>query len=292
MTLPGSRISSDDLSSIYAYHLLRCAVEKYQKSFQDLDQKQHDDVIRRAEKSYALESLVLSSVQARDIMIPEDEISRSVNEIASRYENEMAFVEDLERNQLDMDILRQVLKRELIFNAVMEKVASHSLITSDIDIRVFYELHRDQFSSPETRVASHILVTVNPEYQENTREEAFARIGKIASKVRKSPNRFSSLARKYSECPTAMEGGSLGTIQRGTLYPELDMELFSMKQGQVSDVVESEMGFHLLYCEKIHKEKTAPLSRVYDKIRQNLDGRNRRTCQKAWIKKLQGGSDS
>ena len=288
MTLStSSTIADNDSSSVYAYHLLRCAVEKYQKSFQDLDQRQHEDVTRRAEKSFALESLVLSSDEARDIMIPEEDINQGMNEIASRYDNGMDFVRDMERNQLDKDTLKQALQRELIFNAVMEKVASHSANCSDMDVRLFYELHRDRFSAPETRRASHILITINSDYEDNTYEEAYARISKIAEKVRKKPNRFPSLAKKHSECPTAMEGGSLGTVQRGVLYPELDVELFSMKQGEVSDVIESEIGFHLMYCEKIHKGKVEPLSRVYDRIHTILDDRKRRTCQKAWIKQLQ-----
>jgi peptidyl-prolyl cis-trans isomerase C len=274
---------------VFAYHLLRCAVEKYQKPINELDQKQYDDVNKRAEKSYALESLVLSSPEARDIIIPDEDVNRAVDEIALRYEDNDSFLEDMKRNQLDREILRQALQRELVFNAVMEMVARNSVRSSDLDIRVFYELHRDRFTSPEARVARHILVTINDEYQENTREEAMARISKIAAKVSNNPNRFSSQAKKYSECPTALEGGSLGTVKRGTLYPELDVELFSMKPGEVSDVIESEIGFHIIYCEKIHKAKVIPLSRVYEKIRASLDDRKRRTCQKAWIKQLQEG---
>lgn len=280
---------SGDSSSVYAYHLLRCSIEKYQKSIPDLDKSQYSDVSRRADKSYNLESLVLSSQEARDIVISDHEVNHAVKEIASRYEDETVFKQDLERNKLNTDILWRALQRELIFNAVMEKVASQSAVASDLDVRVFYEFHRDRFSTPESRVANHILITINPEYQENTPDAAQARMDKIAEKLKKNPNRFSSLARKYSECPTAMEGGVLGTIQRGVLYPELDDVLFSMKQGEVSGVVESEMGLHILYCKKIHKAKVLPLSKVYDRIRDSLNERKRRSCQKAWIKTLQEG---
>jgi peptidyl-prolyl cis-trans isomerase C len=293
MTSTGSlKSSSTDMSTVYAYHLLRNSVEKYQKPYHELNQEQNQDVTRRADKSYALESLVLSSDEARDVIIPEEDINRAVSEIATRYENNQDFIDDMERNNLDEDVLRQALYRELIFNTVMEKVASYSVTTSDIDIRLFYEFQRDKFSSPETRKASHILITINPEYKENTREAAYARITKISDKVKRNPGRFSAEAKKYSECPTALEGGALGVLKAGSLYPELDGALFSLEQGEVSDIIESELGFHIIYCQKIYKAKVLPLSKVYDRIRTLLDNKKRRACQKAWIKQLQERSNN
>jgi len=63
-------------------------------------------------------------------------------------------------------------------------------------------------------------------------------------------NKFADLALKHSECPTALQGGVLGIVPRGKLYPELDAVLFSLKVGAVSDIVESEIGFHLLLCKQ------------------------------------------
>ncbi len=277
-------------SSVYAYHMLRCAVDKYHKSVQDLNQKQYEDVSRKAEKAHKLESMVLSTDEARRVVIPEYDVNAAIKEVAGRYESEEDFVRDMERNNLDKEILRQALHRELVFNAVMGKVASQSATTSDLDVRVFYELHRDRFSVPESRAASHILVTINSEYHENSRDAAFARINKIAVKVQNNPNRFPSQAKKYSECPTALEGGTLGVVQRGVLFPEIDQVLFEMEEGKVSDIIETELGFHLVYCTKIHKAKAQPLSMIYERIQAMLDERKRRSCQKAWIKKITEGS--
>ena len=235
---------------------------------------------------------MLSSDEARDVIIPEEDINRAINEITARYENNQDFIDDMERNNLDEDVLRQALYRELIFNTVMDKVASYSVTTDDIDVRLFYEFQRDRFSSPETRKASHILITINPEYKENTREAAYARITKIADKVRKNSGRFSAEAKKHSECPTALEGGALGVLKMGSLYPELDSALFSLEQGEVSDIIESELGFHIIYCQKIYKAKALPLSKVYDRIRTLLDNKKRRACQKAWIKQIQERSNN
>ena len=64
-----------------------------------------------------------------------------------------------------------------------------------------------------------ILITVNDAFVENQREAALARICDLAEKLVGRPNRFPSLARKYSECPSAMDDGRLGNLGRGQLYP-------------------------------------------------------------------------
>ena len=79
----------------------------------------------------------------------------------------------------------------------------------------------------------------------------------------------------------------LGEVVRGTLYPELDAELFNMEEGEVSKVIETEMGFHILFCEKINKSITVPLSRARARIKQTLQERQRKACQKAWLDKVQ-----
>ena len=84
-----------------------------------------------------------------------------------------------------------------------------------------------------------------------------------------------------------MDAGKLGAIKRGQLFPELDSVLFSMQEGTVSDVLESEIGFHLLLCEKIVPARILPFSKAEARIKKLIDERNRRNCQKAFLKQLQ-----
>jgi peptidyl-prolyl cis-trans isomerase C len=84
-----------------------------------------------------------------------------------------------------------------------------------------------------------------------------------------------------------MQGGRLGEVKRGQLYEDLDRVLFNMQEGEVSDIIESEVGLHILYCEKIKPAKRTPLSKAYPRIRDHLQERHRRNCQKAWLADLQ-----
>lgn len=270
----------------YRYHLLRAALASDQGGLAGLDADKLDILSRKANKSFELESLVLGSPEAADVIIPPTRLDAAITELTSRYRDRAEFLADLHRNGLDESVLRNALHRELVFDTCLQRVGAKRPQISELDERLFFDLHRERFTEPERRTVRQILVTVNDEFEENRREAALARIGNLAEKLAERPNRFPNLARKHSECPSAMEDGRLGTLGRGRLYPELDAMLFTLYEGEVSGPVETELGFHLLWCEKIHPGSTQPFSKVRGRIRQLLEKRAARNCQKAWIAEL------
>jgi peptidyl-prolyl cis-trans isomerase C len=110
----------------------------------------------------------------------------------------------------------------------MQRVGTYAEPITEIDERLFYELHRERFQTPEHRAARHILITVNDDYPENARDAARARIERIAADLKGHIERFGELARRYSECPTATQDGNLGLVRPGQLFPQLDQCLFRL----------------------------------------------------------------
>lgn len=278
----------DDLQAPeFNYHLLRNALNRYSKNLKQLESVEYDQVVDSANKSFELESLVLESDEARSYIVPAEQVEAALQEIAGRYPSRDEFVEDMKNNGLDEETLRTALYRELTFDGVMQLVGSRTVDITDLDIRLFYEMHHDRFSTPETRLASHILVTINEDFSENTDKAAKASIEQIHQKLNERGNRFGQFAKRHSECPTAMDGGKLGEISRGQLYPELDEALFTMEQDEVSRPIRTELGYHILFCEKVKPAKRVPLTQAAERIRVLLQERNQRNCQKNWLKQLQ-----
>jgi parvulin-like peptidyl-prolyl isomerase len=108
----------------------------------------------------------------------------------------------------------------------------------------------------------------------------------IRLKLKNKPYKFPDLALKYSECPTSLQGGMLGVFARGTLYPEIDAVLFKLKLNEISQVIETEVGFHIIECIEIVKPETLSLQKATPKIREIMQERYRRNCQKAWLSGL------
>lgn len=286
MTMSLSHANRQEHSSEYRYHMLRAAAERFQSGLSGLDGEQMQQVERQAQQTFDLESLVLATGEARDTLIPEARIDEAVAEIRGRYPDSASFAAELGANGLEETALRGALRRELVFDAVMQRIGSQAEPVTEVDERLFYELHHERFSAPERRTASHILITINDAYAENARNAARARIQEIAESLRQRPEDFGKLALKHSECPTAMQEGKLGTLPRGQLYPELDAALFALAPGEISKVVESEVGLHLLRCESVEPATTVSFEQARTKIHAILDSRRRRDCQKSWIAAL------
>jgi peptidyl-prolyl cis-trans isomerase C len=296
MSLPASLGPESDepaaaeRAAAYRYHLLRAATERFQLNLAALAPEQRAAAEAQAAQTFALEERVLGAREATEVVIADSTVEQSLTEVAGRFADPDEFHADLARNGLDAAALRLALRRELTFDAVMRRVGSRHATVTETDARLFYELHGDRFQAPERRSVRHILITVNDDFAENTRDAARARAEELAGRLAKSTDdpihRFARLARRHSECPTATQDGKLGDIVRGQLYPEVDAALFALPEGAVSEPVESEMGFHILLCERIQPAGTLPFMQVKDRIRSALIKRRSREAQRAWLDEL------
>ena len=268
------------------YTLLRTALRLFKKSPDELAEAELRQAEIQAINEYTIENRILNAPEAGAVIISENELQAAYQEIRDRYEDDESFFSDLEKNNLNKETLNTALYRQSRINVVMELIASRAPDVSEVEIGIFYHLHPEQFNRPELREACHIFFSINPEYPENTRETAYARLQEIKTKLQKKPHKFAELALKHSECPTALQGGKLGLVSRGKLYPELDAVLFSLKTGEISEIVESEIGFHLVLCKQIQRAETLSLQKATPKIRQLMKERSRRTCQRAWLASL------
>lgn len=272
--------------STLAYLELKTAQNLFGKAPAELAEAERGKVRDLADRQYGLEARVLRAPEARDAMVPEASLQAALEEIRKRYPEADDFSADLARNGLDLEGYLAALERELKVEAIMEMVGSRASQVSEIDVELYYHYHPDQFRREETRRARHILVTINPELAENTLDAARARIDAIAARLAKDPKRFEEQALKHSECPTALQGGLLGDMPRGKLYPELDAALFTLEAGRISDVLESPLGYHLLLCEAIQEARVLKLEQARGPIRAMLENNRKRVCQRAWIKQL------
>lgn len=268
------------------YISLQVASHKFGASPNHLPDEQRVEVEDIARKQIAIQSKILSSPNGSQILIPPDRIESEVSRVKSRYSNEEQFTEELAGNGITEVQFRNAIERELRVEAILDRVAANVKPCTETDARLYYYLHPEKFQQPESREASHILITVNPNYPENERQAAQNRAAIIARRLQKKPNRFSEQALKNSECPTAMNGGDLGRVKKGVLFPTLNETLFSMAEGSVSDVLESPMGFHVLLCSKIHHAGPIAIADAIPLIIEKLTERNRNKFQKNWIKTL------
>lgn len=266
------------------YRLLRIAAEQFGLAPQACSAEQQQRLKNIADNEMALEQLVLTSPEASGVTVPASQVEAALQQIRQRYEDDEQFSEALALNALEEEDLRRGLLQELRVEAVLEVVASRAVQVDPTEATMFYYLHPEKFIKPETRIARHILITVNDAFSENKRSQGYERLLAIASRLQQSPQRFAEQALKHSECPSGLNGGLLGELKRGILYPELDQALFGLQAGEFGGPIETELGWHLLLCEKILPARTLPLEQVLPQLQQELQQRQNQRAQKLWLR--------
>src|SRR5437879_11154225 len=125
------------------------------------------------------------------------------------------------------------------------------------EIKAYYESNVSRYGEPEQRRASHILIAVKRGAGDAEKANARERAAQILSQLRKSPGSFAELAKKNSGDPgSASQGGDLGFFSRGMMVRPFEDAAFKLKPNQISDLVESDFGFHIIKVTDIKAGKT------------------------------------
>ncbi|AVS73913.1 SurA N-terminal domain-containing protein [Paracidovorax cattleyae] len=131
-----------------------------------------------------------------------------------------------------------------------------SITLSEDDLRSYYKENLERLSGKEERRASHILINAPKDAPAADREKARARAQALLEQVRKAPGTFAEVARKNSQdTGSAPSGGDLGFFKRGDMVKPFEDAAFSMKKGDISDLVESEYGYHIIQLNDVKTPK-------------------------------------
>ncbi len=141
----------------------------------------------------------------------------------------------------------------------------------DSEIKKYYEEHQPEFGTQEQRQAAHILIAVAAQAPDTDRQAAKAKAEQVLQQVKQSPGKFAELAKKYSQDPgSAANGGDLGVFGRGMMVKPFDDAVFQLKPGEISGVVQSDFGFHIIKLLAIKPAKVQALDEVKGVIAQKL----------------------
>ena len=143
-----------------------------------------------------------------------------------------------------------------------------TIVVSDADLKAYYDQNIERLSGPEERRASHILIAAPKSAPEADRQKAKAKAIELLALVKKSPDSFADVARKNSQdTGSAPGGGDLDFFARNAMVKPFSDAAFSMKKGDISDVVESEFGFHIIKLTDIK----SPKQRTFEEMKAELE---------------------
>jgi peptidyl-prolyl cis-trans isomerase D len=139
------------------------------------------------------------------------------------------------------------------------------------EVKAYYDEHLSEFSTQEQRQAAHILISVAAQASEAEKQAAKQQAEQLLADLKTAPGMFAVLAKEHSQDPgSAANGGDLGMFARGMMVKPFDDAVFSMQAGQISDLVQTDFGYHIIKVTAVKPSKAQPLKEVSALIEQRL----------------------
>ncbi|MDQ9170586.1 SurA N-terminal domain-containing protein [Oxalobacteraceae bacterium R-40] len=201
-----------------------------------------------------------------------NEQEREVQEMlfkASDYAAQVKVTDDMlkayyDKNGEQFEIPEQVKAEYVLLNS--EAVAAQ-ITVSDADIKSYYDQNAQRYATQEQRRASHILIPVNKNASDADKTAAKSKAEQILAQARKNPADFAKLAKENSQDPGSAErGGDLGFFGKGMMVKPFEDAAFSMKQGEISNLVQSDFGYHIIQLTGIKPASQKSLDEVRNEI--------------------------
>lgn len=223
------------------------------------------------------DTAVVSSVAAERVVAIQLE-ERQVSEIAIRPEQYAAQVkisseavkDYYEKNRKQFEIPQQIRAEYVVLSR--DALAEQITVSPD-EVKSAYDRNAKNYETQEERRASHILIQSPADAPEAEQKAARARIDAIFQQVKRNPADFAKLAKEHSQDPgSAPKGGDLGYFARGAMVKAFEDAVFSLKENQLSDVVHSEFGYHIIRLTDIKAGKVRSLDEARETIAAELKG--------------------
>lgn len=190
--------------------------------------------------------------QKRDVSMAEIKASALISQVEVTPEQ----VKDYYELHKDKFKVPEQVKMEFVLLSAAGLI--NGVKVSDGDVKDFYDQNLDRFKSGEEREASHILIGFGVSATDEGKQKAKDQVLEIDAQLKADPSRFEELAVKLSQDPgSATKGGSLGSFGRGAMVKPFEDAVFDMKIDQISEVVESEFGYHIIRLDGV--TGTAPV---------------------------------
>jgi nitrogen fixation protein NifM len=266
------------------YLKVKVATDRFQLNLEYLTAEQRKEVAIAAENILSMQNTILHASEAQRVEVTSAEVLAAYQKCVDNFEDKQRFYAALKNQGLTQDGYKMALREELLCDKVLELVSQDIPKLNHQHALEYYNKNRLDFSRSTTWQVKQILITVNDDFEENTRTNALKRIHALYQLAQTES--FGELAIKHSECPSAVEHGDLGWCEEGKLFTELSEALHKLSPGEVSQPIETEVGFHLIQWTEKKAPYTASFEEALPFLEEKHTARAKAFVQKEWLSQL------
>ncbi|KAB0666171.1 peptidylprolyl isomerase [Oryzomonas japonica] len=207
-----------------------------------------------------------SKLEIKDL---DKQVDAKIVQSKGRFASEAEFAKAIQAIDMTEKELREYTRRDLIISNFVTSTIAPKIAISEEESKKFYDQNMDKFRQEERVRASHILCGIDTKASAEEKKKAREKAEKLRKELAKGAD-FATLAKENSSCPSSKQGGDLGFFGKGQMVPPFEQAAFALKPGEISDVVETQFGYHIIKQTEKTKAETVPFSTVRPRIEDYL----------------------
>ncbi len=257
--------------------------QKYKGDFQGRGEK---EVLDEALNTIVEEKLQLQEGKKRGLEVDDSAVEAAVKDIEQKnglQAGQLATM--LESEGRSMESYKNHIRDQILVSKVVRFELGSRVSISERKIAKYYHKNQKDFWDPGKARVRHILILTENGLSRDKKKAKYLQAKEILDEV-KSGKDFADAAREYSEDISASEGGDVGFVEKGKMVPEFENAVYSMNEGEISDIVETEYGYHIIKVEEVLKGGTLPLKDVKNKIQFILSNKKQKSAYAEWMAEL------
>jgi parvulin-like peptidyl-prolyl isomerase len=220
------------------------------------------------------------------IVINDDEVTTTINDALSKRKMKMDdLINELAKENSSIEAYKKELKDHLLRMKFLRREIKSRLAVSEEEIGDYYTKHREAYEGKEAVRIRQILILFPKNSNQNIKAKLREEMNAIHKRLQNGEP-FDALAAQYSQEPAAAAGGDIGYIEKGSMLPVVDSVAFSLKKDEISEVIESPLGFHIIKVVDKRGAGIKPIASVREEIKTKIEQEKMDKKYEEWIKDL------
>ncbi|MBW2562007.1 MAG: peptidylprolyl isomerase [Deltaproteobacteria bacterium] len=281
-------IVNDDVITLSELEVtLQPVMERIKKIPEEKKRKEVTAQARMAVMNQLINRMLIEQEAAkRKIAVTDEEVNRALeNLLKAKGISVQKFKETMAAQDLTLKTYKDEIRRERIKGKVIERTVKSKVSISEEEIGKYYAKHREEYEGKAATRIRQILIVKPKDAPDSATKTLRTQAEAVLKKLKKGES-FDLLVGTHSQGPAAGSGGDLGFVEKGMMFPEVDTVAFSLQKGEISEVIESPVGFHII---KITDRRGAGIKPI-EEVRQEIFGKigNEKMKKKfeEWFKEL------
>lgn len=248
---------------------VQAIVQQYTSQGVNFQEAQLADLKIKVLNNLIDQELLYQDAILKGLTISNEAVKAQLDAVKGQYRDEATYINALASQGMTEEEVKADISRSLLVEDYITSKFGSLITIKDSESMKFYEENSQYFSKPEQVRASHILIKVEPDAVESVKKDALERIKAIKVRL-DGGEEFSELARNLSEGPSNVNGGDLGSFGRGQMVKSFEDAVFTMNVGDISGVVETKFGYHIIKLTSKTAQTSVPFEEVKEQIVDHL----------------------